>query len=107
MLSFAPDSKSEKKLINLNGLLVETYKGLESLSPEEAGYLHRFALISNIGASTRIENAVLTDREIEWLDTTLHDDGKPTAYDQMKQVILNKLSKDKERSIEEVLYKDD
>lgn len=102
MLSFAPNSKIEKKLINLNGLLAETYKGLESLSLEEAGYLHRFALISNIGASTRIENAVLTDQEIEWLDTTLHDDGKPTAYDQMKQVILNKLSKDKERSIEEV-----
>lgn len=102
MLSFTPNSKIEKKLINLNGLLAETYKNLELLSAEEADYLHRFALISNIGASTRIENAVLTDQEIEWLDTTLHDDAKPTAYDQMKQVILNKLSKDKERSIEEV-----
>jgi hypothetical protein len=93
MLSFAPNSKIEKKLINLNGLLAETYKSLESLFAEEADYLHRFALISNIGASTRIENAVLTDQEIEWLDTTLHDDAKPTAYDQMKQVILNKLFK--------------
>ena len=62
MLSFTPDSNLEKWLINLNGLLIETIKGLESLSPEEAGFLHRFALISKIGASTRIENAVLTDQ---------------------------------------------
>ena len=89
MLSFIPNPKIEKKLINLNGLLAESRKNLELLSPEETGYLHRFALISNIGASTRIENAVLTDQEIEWLDTTLHDDGKPTAYDQMKHVILD------------------
>jgi len=102
MLSFIPNSKMAKKLIYLNGLFAETYKSLESISPEETDYLHRFAFISNIGASTRIENAVLTDQEIEWLDTTLHDDAKPTAYDQMKQVILDKLSKDKERSIEEV-----
>ena len=102
MLSFSPGPKLENELRILQGKIVETYKDIESLSAEEAKYLHRFALISNIGASTRIENAVLTDQEIEWLDTTLHDNGKPTAYDQMKQVILNKLSKDKERSIEEV-----
>ncbi len=69
---------------------------------EETRYLHRFALICNIGASTRIENAVLTDQEIEWIDTVLTKDGKITAFDQMKGFIKDKLSKDKERSIKEV-----
>ena len=69
MLSFTPGHKLENELRILQGALVEIYKSIENLSPEEAIYLHRFALISNIGASTRIENAVLTDREIEWVDT--------------------------------------
>ena len=69
MLSFTPGHKLENELRILQGALVEIYKSIENLSPEEAKYLHRFALISNIGASTRIENAVLTDREIEWVDT--------------------------------------
>lgn len=102
MLSFPLNSKIEKKLRDLHGLFAETYKKIEQLNPEELQYIHRFARISTIGASTRIENAVLTDREIEWIDTTLSKDDKPTAFDQIKHVILNKLSKDKERSIEEV-----
>ena len=65
--------------------------------------MHRFALISNIGASTRIENAVLTDQEIEWVDTTLDNDGRITAFEEKKVFILNKLSKDRERSVEEVV----
>ena len=48
-------------------------------------YLYRCALISNIGATTRIENAVLTDVEIEWVDTELSKDSKITAYAEKKQ----------------------
>lgn len=64
--------------------------------------MHRYAKISNIGASTRIENAVLTDLEIDWMDTVLSRDYRPESLLKYKQTIENKLSKDKERSIEEV-----
>ncbi len=57
----------------------------------------------NIGASTRIENAVLTDQEIEWVDTILQKDGKTTAFEENKIFILDKLKKDRERSVEEVV----
>lgn len=87
----------------LQGLFVESYKSLEGISSEEARYLNRFAFISNIGASTRIENAVLTDQEIEWVDTTLNNDGRITAFEEKKEYILDKLSKDMERSVEEVV----
>ena len=103
MLSFTPDQKLENELRVLQGTLVETYKNIEGLSPEEAKYLHRFALISNIGASTRIENAVLTDQEVEWVDTILQKDGKTTAFEENKIFILDKLKKDRERSVEEVV----
>lgn len=69
----------------------------------EATWLHRWALISTIGASTRIENAVLTDAEIDWVDTALSQDGHVTAFDANKAAILDKLSKDRERSVEEVV----
>jgi len=103
MLSFTPGHKLENELRVLQGILVETYKNIEGLSSEEAKYLHRFALISNIGASTRIENAVLTDQEIEWVDTILQKDGKTTAFEENKLFILDKLEKDRERSVEEVV----
>ena len=103
MLSFSPSTKLEIEMKRLLGLFVESYKSLENVSREEAGYLNRFAFISNIGASTRIENAVLTDQEIEWVDTTLKNDGKITAFEEKKQYILDKLSKDRERSVEEVV----
>src|SRR5210317_2405970 len=103
MLSFTPDQKLENELRVLQGTLVETYKNIEGLSPEEAKYLHRFALISNIGASTRIENAVLTDQEVEFVDTILQKDGKTTAFEENKIFILDKLNKDRERSVEEVV----
>ncbi len=92
----------ERSLWELEERLIRTHIELEGISREETRYLNRFALISNVGASTRIENAVLTDQEIEWIDTVLTKDGKTTAFDQMKGFIANKLSKDKERSIEEV-----
>ena len=103
MLSFTPSNKIENELKRLQGLFVETYKDLETASPDEAGYLNRFALISNIGASTRIENAVLTDQEIEWIDTALNKDAKVTAFEEKRTFILDKLSKDREQSVEEVV----
>jgi len=103
MLSFTPSKKIENELKMLQELFVETYIDLEDLSSDEAKYLNHFALISNIGASTRIENAVLTDQEVEWVDTVLKEDGKTTAFDVKKTFILNKFSKDRERSIEEVV----
>lgn len=103
MLSFKPSQKLENELRIFQGELVEKYKDIESLLPEEAKYLHRFALISNIGASTRIENAVLTDREVEWVDTILQKDSKTTAFEENRIYILDKLRKDRERSVEEVV----
>ena len=103
MLSFTPGPKLENELRILQGDIVEIYKNIERLSTEEANYLHRFALISNIGASTRIENAVLTDPEIEWVDTILQKDGKTTAFEENKIYIMDKLKKDRERSVEEVV----
>jgi Fic family protein len=103
MLSFIPGQKLENELRILQGDIVEIYKNIEELSPKEAKYLHRFALISNIGASTRIENAVLTDTEIAWVDTILQKNGKTTAFEENKIYILDKLQKDRERSVEEVV----
>ena len=99
MLSFLPSTKLEMEMKVLQGLFVEAYKSLEGISSEEARYLNRFAFISNIGASNRIENAVLTDQEIEWVDTTLSSDGRITAFGEKKEYILDKLSKDRERSV--------
>jgi Fic family protein len=103
MLSFTPGQKLENELRVLQGKIVETYSNIKYLSSEEAKYLHRFALISNIGASTRIENAVLTDPEVEWVDTILQKDSKTTAFEENKIFILDKLKKDRERSVEEVV----
>jgi len=103
MLSFNPSTTILTMLKDLQGRLVEAYKGLEHVSATEKQYLNKCALISNVGASTRIENAVLTDVEIEWVDTTLSKDGKTTAFEEKKEYILDKLSKDRERSVEEVV----
>ena len=103
MLSFKTSIKLEMEMKRLQGLSVESYQSLVGISSEEARYLNRFAFISNIGASTRIENAVLTDREIEWVDTALNSDGRITAFEEKKEYILDKLSKDRERSVEEVV----
>jgi len=103
MLSFSPNQKLENELKILQGEIVEIYKDIESLSVDEAKYLHRFALISNIGASTRIENAVLTDQEVAWVDTILQKSSRTTAFDENRIAILDKLKKDRERSVEEVV----
>lgn len=103
MLSFFPSLKLEKALRVLQGDIVRLAQELSLMDEAEKTWLHKSILISTIGASTRIENAALTDAEIEWVDTTLTEDGKTTAYQEKRNVILNKLSKDRERSIEEVV----
>ena len=103
MLSFDPSLKLEKALKELQGEIILLAQELSNLDETEKTWLHKAALISTIGASTRIENAALTDAEIEWVDTTLTRDGKTTAYTAKRTVILDKLSKDRERSIEEVV----
>src|SRR3989338_9315994 len=101
MLSFSPSLKLEKALKALQADIVLLAQELSTMDEIEKSWLHKFILISTIGASTRIENAALTDAEIEWVDTTLTQDGKTTAYQAKRAVILNKLSKDRERNIEE------
>ena len=103
MLSFTPDSRVENQLKALQGLLVETSRNLETATTEEKRFLEKCALISNVGATTRIENAVLTDVEIEWVDTILSKDGRTTAYEEKMDLIIDKLSKSRQRSIEEVI----
>lgn len=103
MLSFTPGTRVEVEMKRLQALFVEAGNSLGGISSEESRYLNRLALISNIGASTRIENAVLTDHEIHWVDTLLTGDGRTTAFEEKKEFILNKLCRDKERSIEEIV----
>jgi len=103
MLSFKIQLELEKDLKELEGLIVEKYKECETLTQPEIDYIEEQALISNVGASTRIENAVLTNSEIEWVNSVLKKDGKATAFEEKKNYIVDKLSKDKERSIEEVI----
>ncbi|HUX78318.1 MAG TPA: Fic family protein [Alphaproteobacteria bacterium] len=103
MLSFSPSSKLEKALKSLQVDIVLLAQELSTMDEAEKSWLSKSVLISTIGASTRIENAALTDAEIEWVDTTLTQDGKTTAYQSKRTFILNKLSKDRERSIEEVV----
>jgi Fic family protein len=104
MLSFTVSEAMEKELRELQSRLAYQDAIIDfSTSPDEREYLRRNAFISTIGASTRIENAVLTDQEIEWVDTVLTEEGKTTAFEAKKAYIFDKLSKDKERSIEEVV----
>jgi Fic family protein len=103
MLTFIPSQKLEKALKSLHEQISVHANFLNSLTNEEKSWLHKSALISSIGASTRIENAILTDVEIEWVDTELTNDGKTTAFEEKKSFILNKLSQDRERSVEEVV----
>ncbi len=102
-LSFRPSAKLELALKKTQSELERLARALDGVDPQERAWLQRWALISTIGASTRIENAALTDAEIEWVDTTLTEDGRPSAFAARKSAILDKLSKERERSIEEVV----
>ena len=52
-------SQLERSLWGLEERLIRTHIELETISEEEARYLHRFALICNIGASTRDLHTIL------------------------------------------------
>jgi hypothetical protein len=102
LLSFAPSAKLEKALKSVQADINRLAAELALVSEAEAAWLTHWALISTIGASTRIENAVLTDAEVDWVDTILSQSDHATAFDANKATILDKLSKDRERSVEEV-----
>jgi Fic family protein len=103
VLSNAPSQELLAELQNLQADLINAFNLINNCSEAEKAYLNHQALISNIGSSTRIENAVLTDSEIEWINTQLKEDSKMTAFEEKKSFILDKLSKDRERSLEEVI----
>ena len=103
MLSFPIDKQMTKELIAFHELVSEKYTFLQALPKDERENIHRYARISMVGASTRIENAILTDSQVDWLDSILGETSQRTALDEHKIQIENKLSKDKERSIEEVV----
>jgi len=67
MLSFKPSKEIITKLQEITNQFAQTYAFLMTLSKEERLAMHRYARISMIGASTRIENAQLTDTEIDWM----------------------------------------
>ena len=102
-LSFQPSAKLEMALKKTQSKLEKLAREVAACPENERDWLRRWAMISTIGASTRIENAVLSDAEIEWVDTTLSKDNHPSTFETKKTAILDKLSKDRERSIEEVL----
>lgn len=101
-LSFSLTPNSLNKLQIFEIRLSEHYNALKNVEEKELTVLRKYACISNIGGSTRIENARLTDVEIQWIDTVLTASGKQTAFAENKMMIEDKLSKDRERSIEEV-----
>ena len=102
MLSFNIDKELNRKLTDLNNKFTKIYAQTINYSHDTINAIHKYAKISMTGASTRIENAVLTDLEVAWIDTLLTKDGHQTSFQANLNIIENKLSKDKERSIEEV-----
>jgi Fic family protein len=101
MISFKTTSLNQT-LLKLDNDFIKAYMAMSQYDEEEILAIQRYARISSIGSSTRIENALLTDSEINWIDTILSLDAKSTSFVKNKQLIENKLSKDRERSIEEV-----
>ncbi len=102
MLSYETPEATTRLLKNISELTAEMRRFLDTLSEDHREAMQRYARVSIIGSTTRIENAVLTDPAIEWIDDTLSRDGRPTAFIKEKEYIENKLSKERERSIEEV-----
>jgi hypothetical protein len=79
MLSFTLSDQTISKLRELSQSASHRQLLLGQLAPAERDYIHRNVRISMIGASTRIENAVLTDAEVDWLDTVLTKNSHLTA----------------------------
>lgn len=101
-ISYQIDDDAVRLLKRIDTLVNRQVRLLFTLDSSRRGSIHRQARISTIGATTRIENAVLTDHQIEWIDTELCADGRPTAFVSRRGFLLSKLSKDRERSLEEV-----
>lgn len=89
-------------LKDLDNQFVKIYGKIQTFSENELLFIHKLAKASMIGASTRIENALLTDQEVNWLDTLLETSPNVRAFEENRSLIENKLSKDRERSYEEV-----
>jgi len=102
MISFILDDRLLHQVRDVNYLFSQKKALLQSFSPEKLESIHLLARVSQVGASTRIENALLTDSEVEWLDTLLTREAHVSSFENQKNLIENKLSKDRERSIEEV-----
>lgn len=102
MLSYNISQEILLKLRRISSSFAEKFAEIKNFTNDERAAINRYARISMIGASTRIENAILTDPEIDWIDTILSKDGKTTEFQNNREAIENKLSKDRERSIEEV-----
>ncbi|MEI8321447.1 MAG: Fic family protein [Alphaproteobacteria bacterium] len=102
MLHIKLDDKLIQELKELQNQFTIKFAQIDSYSEDAKDYIRKLARARIIGGSTRIENAQLTDSEIYWLDTLLESDSKTTAFVENKKLIEDKLSKDRERSIEEV-----
>ena len=83
MLSFQIDTELTKQLVALNDQISEKYALLHGLSKEQREAIHKDAWISTVGASTRIENAILADSEIGWLDSILRSGQGPATFYQL------------------------
>ena len=101
-LSFPINDDAVRLLKRLDTLAGRQVRLLLTLDDARRDAIHRQARISTIGATTRIENAVLTDAQVDWIDTELCTDGRPTAFAARREFLQSKLSKDRERSLEEV-----
>jgi Fic family protein len=101
-LSFDITPKHLYDLQELENKIADIYALLKTLPEDELYAIQKFTRVSIIGSSTRIENALLTDLEVDWIDTVLISSGKTNSFENCKELIENKLSKDRERSIEEV-----
>ena len=99
MLSYQVVDERVKALAAVSRLAAKKQLLIESLATEQRDFIHRNVFISMVGASTRIENAVLTDSEVDWIDIILSSDAKPTAYLKQQDFIKNKLSKDKNKRV--------
>ena len=74
MMSFQINDSIVVELRKLVQSIALTHQAVHDMDSEELDYIHRNVLISTVGASTRIENAVLTDAEVDWIDTKLTED---------------------------------
>jgi len=102
MLSYKISDASVRELKRIGETAAEKSVLLSTMPEDKKEAMRRYAMVSQVGSTTRIENAVLTDVEVEWMDRTLSMDGRPTSFQKEKAHIEDKLSKERERSIEEV-----